>query len=255
MYTQSAPSLFNALSGVLPAVAVQAVVQALGNCQQPLTHRGPVTLSAPQPPNNNGVAVGGTWNPQQYQYVFPQNSSQYYYEAPNIGGYTNGDWYSTNYNGAQFSFPTSQEFAANSYYGGPTFNVGGNSFFDNTSANNATYQNLTTNNVTAQNINATTINNAPLPSPYFSPSQIGEYTENYESNFYDMRLSQQGAQGRRARKKFVTRVDVQGSLTLPYVFKATVNDDCTIKLWEQDLTLSVDLATDAPTDAIDYLAP
>ena len=42
MYTQSAPSLMNALSGYLPDAAVRAVVQALGNCQQPLAHRGEV---------------------------------------------------------------------------------------------------------------------------------------------------------------------------------------------------------------------
>jgi hypothetical protein len=252
MYTQSAPSLFNALSGVLPGVAVQAIVQALGNCQQPLSHRGEVNLSAPQPPNRNGVAAGGTWNPQQYQYVFPQNSSQYYFEAPNIGGYTNGDWSSTNYQGAQFSFPMNQEFAANSYYGGPTFNVGGNSFFENTYADNATYQNVTSNNITVQNLNTQQINGQPLPAPYFSPSQIGESIENYETIINDNRQAQQG---RRARQKFVASVDVHGSLTMPRVYKATVNEDCSIKLWEQNLTLSVDLATDAPTKPIEYLAP
>lgn len=254
MFTQSAPSLFNALSGYLPDVAVKAVVQALGNCQQPLAHRGSVTLAAPQPTNRSGVMAGGMWNPQQYQYVFPQNSSQYYYEAPNIGGYTNGDWFSTNYDGSQFSFPTNQEFAANSYYGGPTFNVGGNSFFDNTYANNATYQNLHSNNVTSQNVNLTSINNSPLPA--FSPSQIGEYTEGdvYDQSFMASALSQNIA-GRRARQKFVTRVDVQGSVTIPMVNKAVLENDCTIRLTTQNLTVSLDLNTDAPTRPIDYLAP
>ena len=252
MFTQSAPSLFNALSGYLPDVAVKAVVQALGNCQQPLTHRGPVTLSAPQPANRGGVMTGGTWNPQTYQNEFSQNMAQNYFEAPNIGGYTNGDWYSTNYDGSQFSFPTNQEFAANSYYGGPTFNVGGNSFFDNTAAYNATYQNLNANEFTSQNINLTTLNNIPLPAPYFSPSQIGESVQNiydYSSQTF------QGQGGRRARRRFVTRVDTQGSVTLPSVYKATLNTDCTIKLYEQYLTLSVDLATDAPTGVINYLEP
>jgi hypothetical protein len=252
MFTQSAPSLFNALSGYLPDVAVKAVVQALGNCQQPLTHRGPVSLSPPQPTNRGGVMGGGMWNPQIYQNSFPQNTSQYYFEAPNIGGYTSGDWFSTNYDGAQFSFPTNQEFAANSYYGGPTFNVGGNSFFDNTYADNATYQNLTSNTINSQNVNLTSINNTNLPA--FSPSQIGESTEN---NFYNTGLAPAapGVGGRPARRRFVTRVDVQGSVQVPTVSKAELQSDCTIKLTTQDVTISLDLNTDAPTQQISYLAP
>jgi hypothetical protein len=255
MYTQSAPSLMNALSGYLPDSAVRAVVQALGNCQQPLTHRGAVNLSSPQPTNRNGVLNSGSWNPQVYQNTFPQNSSQYYYEAPNIGGYSNGDWYSTNYQGSQFSFPTNQEFAANSYYGGPTFNVGGNSFFENTYADNANYQNLTSNNITARNITLQQINDQPLPPPYFSPSQIGQaYPDFGDINNTFSSFSQQ-AQGKRSRKKFVTSVDVQGSVQAPYISKAELQSDCTIKLTRQDVTVSLDLNNDAPTKPIDYLAP
>jgi hypothetical protein len=197
---------------------------------------------------------GGGWNPQIYQNTFPQNSSQYFYEAPNIGGYTNGDWYSTNYQGAQFSFPTNQEFAANSYYGGPTFNVGGNSFFENTYADNATYQNLTSNNINAQNITLQQLNDHPLPPPFFSPSQIGQYYADYGDYSTNNAFGSQ-APGRPARKRFVTSVDVQGSVKVPTVTKAELQSDCTIRLTTQDVTISLDLNNDAPTEKIDYLAP
>jgi len=40
--TQAAPQIVKALAGVLPDGAVRQLMQALGNCNQPFTSRGPV---------------------------------------------------------------------------------------------------------------------------------------------------------------------------------------------------------------------
>lgn len=177
MFTQSAPAIVNALSGVLPDNAVRALTQALGNCQQPLMHRGDVAIAPQQPTQNKGVVNQGGWNPQQYQDLFPQNYNSYYFETPEVGGYTNGNWFTTNYGGNQFSFPTNQEFFANEYYGGPTFNVGGNSFFDNTYTNNVTSTNTTTQNLTTQYMNGFPVPTAPSSDPVGGevgpPSAVG----------------------------------------------------------------------------------
>jgi len=208
----------------------------------------------------------GMWNPQLYQNVFPQNSSQYYYEAPNIGGYTNGNWYTTNYGGAQFSFPTNQEFAANSYYGGPTFNVGGNSFFDNTTANNATYQNLTTNNITTQNINVTTINGGSPPES--GPSEIGGGGGAVSAPTISFPNLQPimpifggggggggGRNGRPARARVITSVSISGFCPVSTVTKAELGDDCEIKLTYEEVDVPLTLTVSTSPDYITYLAP
>lgn len=149
--TQSMPALAKALAGVLPDGAVRQLMQALGNCNQPYTSRGVQNFQAPeQLGNNNGVYSGGPWNPSQYPGLIPDAGSQGRTVIPGPGGWTGGNYYggatnSTNYGGNSFYFPTSQEFALNNYYGGPIFNVGGNSTFENITTNNITTNNITIN--------------------------------------------------------------------------------------------------------------
>jgi hypothetical protein len=140
-------------------------------------HRGDVAIAPQQPAQNKGVVNQGGWNPQQYQDLFPQEYNNYYFETPEVGGYTNGSWFTSNYGGNQFSFPTNQEFFANEYYGGPTFNVGGNSFFDNTYTNNITSTNTTTQNLTTRYMNGFPIPASPPSEPVGGivgpPSAVG----------------------------------------------------------------------------------
>lgn len=124
--------------------------QALGNCAQPLTQRSSVNVA---PGNfgrqNNGVYEGGQWNPSSYQNIL-QNITN---EGPfiELPGYSSV-WNSANYGGDNFYFPLSQAFTTNEFYGGPTFNVGGN----------VQFQNAFTNNVTATNVYTSTINGLPV---------------------------------------------------------------------------------------------
>ncbi|NBW10857.1 MAG: hypothetical protein EBR82_22795 [Caulobacteraceae bacterium] len=148
--TQAAPQIVKALSGVLPDAAVRQLMQALGNCNQPYTSRGPANFQPNEPyGNNNGVYGGGRWNPANYTNIFPQ-PGQGPVDVPHPGGtgYPQGGWTGgsatyNNYDGNTFLFPTTQTFGVNNFYGGSTFNVGGNSTFDNVTTNN-----LTTNYIT-----------------------------------------------------------------------------------------------------------
>lgn len=253
MFTQSTPSIINALSGALPPQAVRALVQALGNCQQPLTHRGEVSLSPAGPPNIAGVSRLGAWNPQQYTNLFAPNY-QLNMEVPGGGGLTTGSLYNTNYGGAQFAFPTNQEFFANAYYGGPTFNVGGNSYFQNSYSTNATYQ-----NAFVQNLSVTNVNGVPVgEQPTFGGGVAGDQYFIVEENVAvfisdDDQTTITG--GRPRRRSAVTYVDVAGSVEIPYIYKAEIVDGCEVKLHEQTLTTSLDLRTRTDSERFSYLSP
>lgn len=125
-------------------------MQALGNCNQPYASRAPQNFQPNESLGNaNGLIGAGRWNPQNYTALIPAAGTGNVY-LPGQGGYTyNGGNYTNtggtinNYDGNQFFFPTNQAFNINNYYGGSTFNVGGNSTF-----NNLTTNNITTNTIT-----------------------------------------------------------------------------------------------------------
>jgi hypothetical protein len=156
MFTQSMPALAQALSGALPEAALKQLMQSLGNCQQPLTHRGAINLQPPDATGVGGLATPGTWRASDYNNLFPKAGDNVYVD---IAGntYNNSPTTNTNnYGGNQFSFPINQAFNYNTYYGGDTFNVGGNSTFENTTVNNLRagdtfVDNLITNNITIIN--------------------------------------------------------------------------------------------------------
>lgn len=167
MLTQSAPALVNALAGSLPDDAVRALTQALGNCVQPLTHRGDINFQ-PSAPRQAGPGTygGGQWNPQDYADILPNTSQDFQADIPGWGG--PGGMNSSNFYGDTFNFPTTQEFTLNNFYGGPNVYHGGNSYFQNSYTDNSTTENLT-----VTNLNVTTVNGQPLAGPVGPQGQPG----------------------------------------------------------------------------------
>lgn len=151
MLTQTMPALVQALSRVLPQQAVSQIAAALGNCNQPLTHRGGVSIQPSNQYLSGGVNYGNQWNPADYGDIFPTVNQANNYGGSNqqlqnifdVANY-NYNYATNNYGGNSFNFPTTNEFAINEYYGGPTTYIGGNSEFVNTVTTNLTTQNFTT---------------------------------------------------------------------------------------------------------------
>lgn len=121
------PALAQALAGSLSEPALRQLMQALGNCQQPLTHRGEINLQPPYSTGPGGLVRPGTWSPNAFGDLLPtagQNVTVDIAGSKNL--VTNN-----NYGGHQFHFPLNQYFAYNNYFGGDTFNVAGDSVFNN----------------------------------------------------------------------------------------------------------------------------
>lgn len=174
MLTQSAPALINALAGVLPDRAARALTQALGNCNQPLAHRGPVSLSPARPQEAGpGYLSGGRWNPQSYQSILPTQESAYGVDVP--GWDSPGGWGSSNYYGDTFNFPTNQEFTLNSYFGGPNLYNAGDQYVSNNYSNT-----VNTNTTNTTNLNVTNINGVPVLGPAGPQGRRGERGERGE---------------------------------------------------------------------------
>jgi hypothetical protein len=192
MLTQATPAIVQALSGVLPADAVKQLTQALGNCEQPLTHRGGLNIAnGDYPTGPSGIVEGPPnerWVVDNYRDLMPPAGNNVFVDiggmnvnnnnggagngGPGGGGggggggdtynsstsyspstYYNSAWNNNNYEGSQFYFPTSQYFSQNQYFGGNTTNIAGNSYFENSYVNNLTSQNFVTQNIYVQNIN------------------------------------------------------------------------------------------------------
>lgn len=170
MFTQAMPAYIDALRQAVPPNAIGPMAQALGNCAQPLTHRGGINFAAPQRPNQNGTFNGGAWNPADYQNLFPggggQNSSNYQNQV-DLGG-MNVTWNEGNRYDSQFFFPINAEFTSNNFFGGPTVHVSGgqqidyitNEYFDGDTVN--------VNNVTTQ-----VFNGDPVAGPQGPPGAAG----------------------------------------------------------------------------------
>lgn len=124
MLTQATPAIVRALQGVLPPNALKQLTQALGNCNQPLTHRGDVNF---QPNyaigNSKGVyGAGGTapWRPGDYQNILPPPGFAYRSgPGSSVSGSVN------NYGGNAYDFSSRSQFDMRFFYGGNSVNVGG----------------------------------------------------------------------------------------------------------------------------------
>lgn len=230
MFTQSAPALLNALVGALPDTAARALTQAVGNCVQPLTHRGAVNLQATAPRQDGpGSYSGDTWNPSEYAHLLPSTSDSF--DADLAGWGAPGGMNSTNYGGNAFSFPTSQEFELNNYYGGPTLYSAGNSYFQNTYNTNTNTTNLNTTNLTVQNING-----FPVAGPSGPQGQRGAAGRNGQDGQNGIIVLAGGVLPVR-QARVVDRVDPQ-SVRVPIVTKVTFDSNtCTIAVKKKRIRL------------------
>lgn len=149
--TQNMPQLARTVGASMDPQLLQMWMQALGNCGQPVTQRAGVNV---QPgnfgPQSNGVYSGRQWNPNSYQNLLQNVANEGSYV--DLPGFTS-NWNSVNYGGDQFNLPISQDFTLNSFFGGPTMNVGGDVAFNSTFSNN----------VNTTNVNTTTVNGFPAP--------------------------------------------------------------------------------------------
>jgi hypothetical protein len=75
MLTQLMPALAQALGSALPAATTRQLMQALGNCNQPLAHRGPLNIAAGGGGGGGGgMGMNFTWSPSAIQQLI--NTSQ-----------------------------------------------------------------------------------------------------------------------------------------------------------------------------------
>ena len=248
MFTQSMPALAQALSGALPEAALRQLMQSLGNCQQPLTHRGSVNFQPPEATGAGGLARPGAWKTSDYRDLLPNAGQDVFVDMPGYGG-GGGITNTNNYDGNQFSFPINQEFNYTSYFGGDTFNVAGDSTFNNTYNNNVTTNSLTTNNINATYINNTYVGQAGrdgvdgaagaagrdgITTVVFAPGSGGGG----------------GAGGKMAIKKFVIEVDSKatGSVSVPNVTELRVkNKAVTVNAKNTDVQITTTGKIDVPT--------
>lgn len=150
MLTQQMPALVRALSSSMAPADLKSLTQALGNCAQPLTSRQPVNMVQPIYNSSNAVYEGDQWNVNNYTQLFPRAGdeiSNFYNQFVNVNENVNN---TNNYNN-NFNFPTYNEFTNNSYFGGDTINVQGNTVTNNHYSTNSFTDNSVTNNMTVIN--------------------------------------------------------------------------------------------------------
>lgn len=171
MFTQAMPSMLDALRAALPPSALGPMAQALGNCAQPLSHRGGINLpGGNRRGGDNGAYAGVLWDPSQYAHLFPgggtHNAANYHGQVDM--GDMNAAWNAGNRYDSQFFFPTNNQYQLNSYYGGPTVHINGgqqvdyitNEYFDGDTVN--------VNNITTE-----TLNGDPILGPQGPPGAAG----------------------------------------------------------------------------------
>lgn len=111
MLTQAMPSLADSLQGALPAQVVRQMMQVLGNCNQPLEHRGPVAIN----PSRLGKEAGpgyygsGSWSPEQFQALL--NPGGVYNNNAFIDSTVNN----SHFGGDQFLFNNDANFVTNNF--------------------------------------------------------------------------------------------------------------------------------------------
>lgn len=167
MFTQQAPSLVRALREVLTPGQLEQLTTSLGNCQQPLAHRGPVHLAPPASlgRNQRGVYGPGAWDPARHPGLVPAAGSPGLYE---IGGMQPPVWNSGNRYASGFNFPTEQFFALNNYLGGPQV------YINNSNIENITNQNLQGGTASFNSVAVLSLNGQQLPGPAGPPGAPGQ---------------------------------------------------------------------------------
>lgn len=134
MLTQATPSIVKALQGVLPPNALKQLTQALGNCNQPLTHRGDVNFQPDWSQGNDRGVYGANgrapWNSADYRNLFPQMGDNFFIDIAQPGTTIDGRTF-TNYGGNVFDFTSRSNFNVTQIHGGPTIYNGGDTIFNN----------------------------------------------------------------------------------------------------------------------------
>ena len=196
MLTNTMPAVIKALQQTLDPTTLKAFTQALGNCNQPVTQRGPVAIKPDQIYLRAGEYPGGDtsygYNTNNYsQYnptfqnifspifgpfnpLFPDPIAPYPIMPPDLGPGDNridlGDNITNNINNninnSSFFFPTTQVFNS---FGGPTNNyISGDTYIDRSVTDNSVINNNRTTNLTVNNINGN-----PVQGPAGPPGQPG----------------------------------------------------------------------------------
>lgn len=177
MFTQAMPAFIDALRPAVPSTSLGPLAQSLGNCAQPLTHRGGLNFAAPIRPNQNGTFGSGAWNPANYHNLFPggfglggggtpYNPGSYQSQV-DLGG-MNTTWNEGNRYNSQFFFPTNQVFTQNQFFGGPTVHVSGGQQIDYITNEYFDGETVNVNNLTTQ-----TVNGDPVAGPQGPPGAAG----------------------------------------------------------------------------------
>jgi hypothetical protein len=171
MFTQAMPAFMDALRPAVPPSSIGPLAQALGNCGQPLSHRGGVNFVAPRRRNQNGTFGGGSWNPETYQNLYPggaTHNSANYHNQVDLGDmsnvYNEGNRYDS-----QFFFPTNQTFQQTQFFGGPTVHVSGGQYIDY-----ITNEYFDGDTVNVTNTTTETFNGDPVAGPQGAPGQAGK---------------------------------------------------------------------------------
>jgi hypothetical protein len=123
MFTQAMPSLATAMSGPMSQNAVRQLMQALGNCNQPLEHRGPVAITTSARQSERGVYDGSRWDPTQFQNI--ANGPRIF----NNNAFVDSSVDNRFFGGDSFLFTNNNEFITNNLFqtiiwgtpGGPVF--------------------------------------------------------------------------------------------------------------------------------------
>jgi hypothetical protein len=196
MLTNTMPAVIKALQKTLDPTTLKAFTQALGNCNQPVTQRGPVAIKPDQIYLRAGEYPGGNtsygystseysqYNPTfqnifspilgPFNPIFPDPIAPYPIMPPDLGpGDTRIDLgdnitnnINNNINNSSFFFPTTQVFNT---FGGPTNNyVSGDTYIDRSVTDNSVINNNRTTNLTVNNINGN-----PVQGPTGPPGQPG----------------------------------------------------------------------------------
>lgn len=168
MFTQQAPSLVRVLREVLQPEQLEQLTRSLGNCQQPIAHRGPVHIAPPPnlSRNRRGVYGPGAWDPAQYPGLVPNAGSPGLYD---IGGMDVPIWNSGNRYASAFNFPTDQYFTQNQFFGGPQVYISNVANIENIS--NQTFEGDT---ISANSITIQQFNGQDIPGPAGPPGARGE---------------------------------------------------------------------------------
>lgn len=180
MFTSQSSLLLSALGNATDPDTARQITQVFANCNQDLSHNGSISVNSAPAAQKNGVLNSSPWGvgawyggnyygtdtvPYQAQSALRPGGGAAYanldlnpFEMPNPGGgYRSGDWIT--YQGDNNTFDVAPRITetTNQFYGGPTFQVAGDTVFNNTTTNNS----YVTNQIT-QNLMASTINDIPI---------------------------------------------------------------------------------------------